>query len=1097
MFTSDAYASRPAIPLQVQLLVVDDDDVDRERVLRLLGRTELKFEAKEAASSAEALSLLREYEFDCVMLDNQLGDASGSELLPAILRESRRACPVIMITGAGSESLAVQSLQHGAADYLTKFGLNPDTLVRAIRRALDHHRLRAEFDDLHLRLEARVEQQAAAIRQSERDLRAILDHTPTVIGYWDAQLRNRFGNRAHSRWLGIDADRLPGRHLGDVLGSARLARLQPHIDAVLRGESQFFEQSFEAPDGITQRHVQLSLHPDTGDDGRVRGFYSSMHDVTPIKKAQARAEELADFNETLFEHSPVGLGVFDADGHCVMANQALARLLGGSTRALAGQALTALVTGDLLPLTATARATLADGQPRRVEVELRSVFGQDVQAACAWARVDREGRPHALLAAQDTTEQQRTHAALVAARDLAEQATRSKSEFLANMSHEIRTPMNAIVGLSQLALEDELPPDARKFIDRAHSAAQELMGILDDVLDYSKVEAGQLHFEHRPLDIEQVVQRSVDLFSARLAQKGLGFTVDLAPDLPRCVLGDPLRLAQVLNNLLGNAVKFTETGRVQLSAHPLLAGAPAPDMFRFVIRDSGIGIDPKHGGALFEAFAQGDGSITRRFGGTGLGLSICRRLVGMMHGSMGFDSSLGVGSEFWFTARLDRPSVPVPVAPVVSLDGLRVLVADPDPEQAQRWVDRLQGWQVQSQRVDLPTAVPGALAQAEAEGRAFDAVLVDEAWLAEAGLEVAPQQTGGGQRSAVVVAMVSRPSSAQGRVMQAADLALGKPVLPAALRRGLAQLRRPSSDEPSGLEADAAVGSKPAADDPSESTLDTAGQGGGQRASRPQPLEGLRLLVVEDNETNRLVAQVFLERQGAEVQVACDGEEALTRLQAGDPSAFDAVLMDLHMPVMDGLEATRRIHALPALARLPVIGMTAAVMAEDRAQCLAAGMVAHLSKPIVIEQMLKVLLHWTGRDRRAQGGRRELEIPGFDLSALRDLLHGDQQLMARMLVSFARQEADTAQQLARLVGTDDFDGACKRLHKLRGGAGTLGATAVAQTALALEQALRRRQPVRAALAAFTAALQSALAALATIDNPADSADTADSRDRPT
>ncbi|MDE1950435.1 MAG: response regulator, partial [Burkholderiales bacterium] len=193
-----------ATPIHLQLLVIDDDEVDRERVLRLLARTPLAIDAMEAASCETALELLRAHEFDCIMLDNQLGNERGSDLLPEIQRCWRRACPVIMVTGAGNESLAVQVLQEGAADYLTKYQLNPDVLLRAIRRALEHHRIQRELDELHASLEQRVEQQAAAIRQSERDLRAILDHTPAVIGYWDAALANRFGNHAWRRWLGVD-----------------------------------------------------------------------------------------------------------------------------------------------------------------------------------------------------------------------------------------------------------------------------------------------------------------------------------------------------------------------------------------------------------------------------------------------------------------------------------------------------------------------------------------------------------------------------------------------------------------------------------------------------------------------------------------------------------------------------------------------------------------------------------------------------------------------------------------------------------------------------------------------------------------------------
>jgi CheY-like chemotaxis protein len=247
------------------------------------------------------------------------------------------------------------------------------------------------------------------------------------------------------------------------------------------------------------------------------------------------------------------------------------------------------------------------------------------------------------------------------------------------------------------------------------------------------------------------------------------------------------------------------------------------------------------------------------------------------------------------------------------------------------------------------------------------------------------------------------------------------------------------------------------------------------------PLAGARLLLVEDNDTNRLVAQVFLERMGATVLVAVDGAQAVALLQQAAPGVVDAVLMDLHMPVMDGLEATRRIHGLPGLADLPIIGMTAAAMVEDRARCFAAGMVDYVTKPIVVAQLRDVLLHWTGRRPRAAGA--EIKLPGFDLAALGELLHGDQRLMRRMLVSFAQQEAQAAAELALLVATDDHDQACRKLHTLRGVAGTLGATELARCALLLEQALRQHGPVKSALAGFIEAMRSTLRALATIGGP--------------
>ncbi len=660
-----------SVPLQ--LLIVDDDDVDRERLLRLLAASTLRVQARQASSGAEALALVRTEHFDCVVLDHHLGDANGADLLGPLKRAARSDCPVIMVTGAGSEDVAVQAFQHGAADYLPKFQLSRDRLQHSIERSVQQHHLEAEVAELNRQLAQRVDEQAEAIRQRDRDLRSILDNVPALVASWDAQRCIRFGNRAYLEWFGIRPDQVPGLHIEQVLTPAQYAASREHVDAVLAGEPQRFSRTMTGPAGQGPRHLQVEFLPERGEGGRVLGFYVTLIDVTPI----------------------------------------------------------------------------------------------------------------------------------VEARDAAEDAARTKSAFLANMSHEIRTPMNAIIGLSRLALEVDLPPAAHAYVDKVHTSAVALMGILDDVLDYSRIEAGQLRFERVPLSLADTLERVADLFNARVEQKGLTLSIDIAADVPPQVLGDPLRLSQVINNLVGNAVKFTERGGIRVAVERTADA----DCLRFTVNDTGIGIDPAQQAGLFEAFAQGDGSITRRFGGSGLGLTICKRLVELMDGEIGLASAPGLGSQFWFTARL--PAAAPQVIP---------------PEAA-------------------PPEVPAELSEQE---------------MAEAG----------------------------------------------------------------------------------------------------KPLRGRRVLLAEDNELNQLVALEFLRLLEMEVTVAADGTQAVAAMQQAPAGHFAVVLMDLHMPVMDGLEATRRIRALPSGAGVPVIGMTAAAMADDRARCFAAGMVDHLAKPVMPEQLLEVLLRW-------------------------------------------------------------------------------------------------------------------------------------------
>ena len=950
--------------LSIHLLVVDDDDVDRERVLRLLTRSNLNLQMMEAATGAEALRMVREHEFDCVMLDNQLGSANGAELLPSLHRESLRDCPIIMVTGAGNEALAVQVLRNGAVDYLSKFQLSTEVLTSAIHRALEHQQMLQEIEALQAQLQQRVDVQAMQIVERERDLRAILDHTPSVIGYWDARLRNRFGNRAHRGWLGIDPRTLPGLHLRDLIGPLHFERNEDRIHAVLQGRVQAFEREFATANGAA-RHLQFNLRPDLDDTGTVRGFYATATDISAIRQAQSRAEESAQFAEAVIDNDPVGCGVYGIDGRCVMSNRALDSTLGADAQRLKSLGLWAWLAQRAPLMAAPARATMEDGEARRCELDLAGELtdgAASVRLDCRLARILRDSRPHLLLFADDITEQGKALEALVAARDVAEDATRTKSAFLANMSHEIRTPMNAIVGLSRLALEDVLPVGARDDLDKVHTAALALMGLLDDVLDHSKIEAGKLRFEQLGFNLEQTLQRTVDVFAARIALKGLAFVVDLPPELPLQVVGDALRLSQVLNNLVGNAVKFTEKGHVQVVVREMPATQPDRCLLRFSVLDTGIGIDPTQHSGLFDAFTQADSSITRRFGGTGLGLTICQRLVEMMGGAMGMRSVPGRGSEFWFTADLLRgDALPAPDLRQPGVAGLRVLLVEDGSLADQVNATQLLAWQVRVTRAADAEAALQYIEQGRSLGDPFDAVLLDGHSLALAerlalarSLRGAIHGSAGG--SPALVMMSSARRTADDAVADLLpDAVLAKPVLASPLRAALQKIaeRRDSQGLTNPLGT--------AVPDPSRAATQAE-----WLLARAAPLAGARVLLVEDNVVNQIVGQRILERMGLEVLVVDDGVQALAALEAVTDRPFDAVLMDLHMPVMDGLEATRRIRERGTWASLPVIAMTAAALPEDRAQCFEAGMVDHLAKPLIPESVLDILLRWiphSGRDR--------------------------------------------------------------------------------------------------------------------------------------
>ena len=826
---------------RLSVLVVDDDDVDRERVLRILKRPPFNVVLTEANSGAQALQKASERAFDCVLLDNHLGDAIGAELLPRLKRSLQPAsCPVIMVTGEGDERLAVQVLQEGAADYVPKRLLSADVLVQSISHCLERQRLQ------------------------------------------DEQQRLR-------------------------------------------------EQ-------LTEAHGHLEAHVREQDRA--------------IERAETRANELAGFNQAVIQSSPVGIAVFRPDGRCVQANGAASEAFHLSHAALMALDFRKLGWWRSSGLLHEAEAALLDGRPRRCEVRVSGHGRPGHWIECAVSVIDYQSERCLLLITHDVSEQRAARDELTAARDVAHAIAQAKGAFLANMSHEIRTPMNAIVGLSRLALEDELRPRTREFLSKVHSSAVALMGLLDDVLDYSKIESGQMHFESIDFDLDEVLQRLADLFSARVEQKGLELVIDVARDVPSRLVGDPLRLSQVLSNLVGNAVKFTDEGEVVVRVEVEAPVEHKACCLRFVVHDTGIGISPASQPGLFDPFTQADSSITRRFGGSGLGLAICKALVRQMGGDIGVISMPGGGSEFVFTAKLGVAAGDAMAADRAALAGLRVLVVDDSAASRHALAHELQALDL---RWRVATSVAAGLRQnerAHRESRPADVVLLDAKMPGMDSLQVVEQlreqAERHGRRRPDVIMLVTpfgreafAAEHAHGAIQP--DGMLGKPVLRTQLVDTIVRVRQ--------------------------------GQRGGSTGRAPQTIEQLRthaqaldgahVLLAEDNAVNQLVAAELLTRLGLRVTVASDGSEAVDAVRAGGTGAFDAVLMDLHMPLLDGFEATRRIHQLPGLAGLPVIAMSAAVLPADRAQSFAAGMVDHVAKPIVAERLVDVLLKWIARRNHA------------------------------------------------------------------------------------------------------------------------------------
>ena len=900
----------------LSVLLVEDNPAEARRLSDLLAQaSRCRMRVTHVTSIGAAKREFAKAPTNVILLDWFLPDRYGVDGLRDLQTVAPRT-PVLMLVGWDDDEAAMNSLRAGAQDVLIKEQMTSSILERTIRYAVERQRTES------------------ALRQTEEMYRSLIESLPINVFRKDAQGNFVFANQRYCDELHRRLDELVGR-TDFTFFPPELAEKYRRDDQRVMRERLVVEdiEAYRTPDG-QRLHVQVMKAPATDAKGRVVGTQTMFWDVTPRVEAEEALQRSTSRFKKLFDANIIGIILADLSGRVLEANDAYLSLTGYSREDL----MSGRLRWDKLT------------PPEYREFDLREIESLNRTGVCPpWEKeyIRKDGsRVPVMLGVSmldnstsecicfvlDMTKQKRVEAQLLRAKEEADSASQSKSLFLANMSHEIRTPMNAIIGLTELVLDSDLTRQQRDNLTAVAESAEALLSLINHILDFSKIEAGKLELDEVEFSLRTMIAGILKTLALEAHRKQLELVGDIRADVPDRLLGDVVKLRQILMNLLGNAIKFTESGEVVLRVIVVSRDELSLEL-QFDVIDTGIGIPEDYQHAIFEAFEQVHTSINRKYGGTGLGLSITSKLAQLMGGRLWLTSEPGRGSTFVVTSRM-RPAVSGLAATAMNpspLDGLRVLAVDDNATSRQNLMDLLTSWRMRPMAVASASEALTILKRMTGEDSVFAFSLIDSQMPDGDGIDLAATiREEFSNQAGHMLLLLSSPD--RGTELARCDQAgiaatIAKPVNESELFDTLISLRGGSGDEvaPS-LPARAAVKAR----------------------------NMLRVLLVEDSRFNQKLAVALLEKRGHQVTLAHNGREAVDIFFR---QPFDRVLMDVQMPEMDGLEATHVIRQREQRSgwHVPIIAMTAQAMSGDRERCLAAGMDEYLTKPIRADHLYEVL----------------------------------------------------------------------------------------------------------------------------------------------